>query len=80
MTCRELIAFLGAYLDGSLSRDVRLRFDAHLAASLECTAYLETYRRTVKLAKDAFRDPDGPVPPEVPEDLVKAVLSARRKG
>jgi len=80
VTCRELIDFLGEYLDGELPRDVRLRFDEHLAACPECSAYLETYRRTVKLAKDAFRDPDDPVPEDVPEDLVKAILSARRKA
>lgn len=80
MTCRELIDFLGAYLDGELSEEVRLRFDEHLAACPECSAYLETYRETVKLAKRAFKDPDDPVPADVPEDLVKAILAARRKG
>jgi len=80
MTCRELIDFLGAYLDGELSDEVRRRFGEHLAACPECSAYLETYRATVKLTKGAFRDPDGPVPADVPEDLVKAILAARRKG
>jgi anti-sigma factor RsiW len=80
MTCRELTDFLGAYLDGELSDEVRRRFEEHLAACPECAAYLETYRGTVKLARDAFRDPDAPVPADVPEDLVKAILAARRKG
>ena len=80
MTCRELVDFLGAYLDGEVADEVRRRFEEHLAACPECAAYLETYRETVKLAQDAFRDPDDPVPAEVPEDLVKAILAARRKG
>lgn len=42
MTCRELTDFLGAYLDGELSEKVRRRFDEHLAACPECSAYLET--------------------------------------
>jgi len=42
MTCRELVDFLGAYLDGELSEKVRRRFDEHLAACPECSAYLET--------------------------------------
>jgi anti-sigma factor RsiW len=79
MTCRELNDFLGAYFDGELSRDVRLRFEEHLAACPECSAYLETYRQTVKVARDAFHETDEPVPSDVPEDLVKAILSARRK-
>jgi anti-sigma factor RsiW len=80
MTCRELVNFLGAYLDGELSERVRRRFDEHLAACTECSAYLETYRATVRLARGAFRDLDGPVPADVPEDLVKAILAARKKG
>lgn len=80
MTCRELTDFLGAYLDGELAADVRRRFDEHLAACPECAAYLETYRETVKLAKTAFADPDAPTPASVPEELVQAILRARRKG
>jgi len=80
MTCRDLVDFLGTYLDGGLSEDVRRVFDEHLVACPECAAYVETYRETMSLTKDAFRDPDGPVPATVPEDLVKAILAARRKG
>ena len=80
MTCRDLIGSLGAYLEGDLSPDVGQRFEEHLAGCQECTGYLETYRRTVKLAKDACSDPDGPLPPEVSERLKKAVLAARRKA
>jgi anti-sigma factor RsiW len=67
-------------LDGELSEEVRLRFDEHLAACPKCSAYLETYRATVRLARGAFRDPEGSVLADVPEDLVKAILAARRKG
>src|SRR5215470_4986023 len=49
MTCRELVDFLRAYLDGELSEDVRRRFEENLAACPECAAYLKTYRETVKL-------------------------------
>ena len=80
MTCRELVEFLETYLDGELSDEVGRRFDEHLAACTECAAYLETYRETVKLAKGAFGDLDDPVPADVPEDLVKAILAARRNG
>jgi anti-sigma factor RsiW len=80
MTCRELVDFLGAYLDGELSDEIRRRFDDHLAVCPECATYLETYRETVKLAKAVFRDLDDPVPAGVPEDLVKVILAARRKG
>jgi len=78
MTCHELIEFLSAYVDGELSEDVRFRFDAHVAACPECSAYLKSYEATVKLAK-AARSSDDRVPADVPEDLVKAILAARRK-
>ena len=78
-TCREVIEFLAAYVDGELSEDVRFRFDAHVAACPACSAYLESYEATVKLAKAALSGSDDPVPAEVPEDLVKAILAARRK-
>jgi hypothetical protein len=32
----------------------------------------------VKLGQSAFHDPDAPVPETVPEELVKAILAARR--
>lgn len=79
MTCREFIEFLSSYFDGQLAEDVRLRFDAHLAACPDCAAYLKSYATTVKLAKAAIRGSDDPLPADVPEDLVKAILRARHK-
>lgn len=79
MTCRELVDFLSAYLDGELSSEARIRFDAHLSACPECSAYLRTYEAAVKLAKDACDHPDDPVPADVPEELVRAILKARRE-
>jgi anti-sigma factor RsiW len=79
MTCRELVDFLAGYLEGELSENVRLRFDEHLTACAECGAYLKMYRETVKVARWALEDPDGPVPADVPDDLVKAILAARQR-
>jgi hypothetical protein len=39
-------------------------------------AYLKTYEQTVLLAKASAHDP---VPDEIPEPLVKAIIDARRK-
>ncbi|HXY27604.1 MAG TPA: anti-sigma factor [Acidimicrobiales bacterium] len=38
------------YLEGTLSRRDRRRFEAHLAACPNCTAYLEQIRTTIRLA------------------------------
>ena len=79
MTCPEVIDFLGAYLDGELAEDVRVRFDEHLGGCPECSAYLATYRSAVRFARDAFRGSGESLAADLPEDLVKAILAARRK-
>ena len=78
MTCRELVAFLSAYLDGELAPAERTGFDAHLSGCPECLAYMNTYRATVTLGRAAFAQPGDPVPADVPEELVRAILAARR--
>ncbi len=80
MTCSEFVEFLMEYLDGTLSRDQREVFDAHMNECSSCVTYLDTYRVTVDLGKEVCEDPDGPIPDDVPEDLVAAILAARRKG
>ena len=77
LTCRELAEFLGAYLAGDLSRRERARFEAHLADCPDCAAYLRSYEATIRLARDAFAD--EPVAPSVPEKLVRAILTARKR-
>jgi anti-sigma factor RsiW len=75
MTCRELIDFLDDYLSDALSPDVRAAFDDHLAVCLDCSNYLESYKRTIRLGKAVFASLDDDVPPSVPEDLLKAILA-----
>ena len=78
MKCREFIEFLDDYVDGALPAAQRHFFDEHLAGCLDCQTYLESYKRTVRLGKLALADGDGPVPADVPESLVRAILAARR--
>jgi anti-sigma factor RsiW len=76
MTCRELIEFLDDYMGNGLIAEERQSFEAHLAVCPPCVAYLQTYRRTVELAKTAVRsDP----PAELPSELVAAICAARSK-
>lgn len=78
LTCRELSGFLMDYLDGVLDAATRARFDAHLQICPMCVDYLANYQRAVRLGRDAFAG-DDPVPADVPEELVRAVLAARPK-
>ena len=78
MTCRELADFIADYLSEALPAETRAQFERHLGACSNCGIYLDGYRETVKLGQSAFHDPDAPVPDTVPEELVKAILAARR--
>lgn len=80
MTCQEMVDFLMAYLDGELPGDERERFEVHLRDCPPCEVYLDTYRKTVELGQSVCKGegPDAPVPEDVPEALVAAILAARR--
>ena len=74
ITCQELIDFIMGYLDNELPPDQRAEFDRHMAVCPSCVDYLKTYEKTVLLAKTCA---DDPVPDDVPESLVQAILNAR---
>jgi anti-sigma factor RsiW len=80
ITCRELVEFLDDYLSRLLPEPRRIAFDAHLAACPACVAYMKSYQVTLGLEKAAFNSKENPVPAEVPEELVRAVLTACRRG
>jgi anti-sigma factor RsiW len=50
MVCQEAVELVTDYLDDSLSRRDRRRFEAHLRACPNCTAYVEQIRMTIMLA------------------------------
>jgi anti-sigma factor RsiW len=79
MTCRDFIEFLMDYVAGELSAEERALFDAHLAICPPCVAYLKTYRATIQMGQAALAASEGPVPADVPEELVQAILAARRQ-
>ncbi len=76
MTCREVVEFLMAYDAGELAPDERRAFDAHVADCPPCRRYIAGYRQTIAAAKDACEPRDASPPPE---DLVAAILAARRR-
>lgn len=76
-TCREVAAWLMAYLDRELDPSRRAALEAHLAACDDCVRYLRAYERTVRLARAAGREPDPPA--DVPASLVRSLVAAARK-
>jgi len=77
MTCRELTEFLEHYLAGELPAPVLRVFDHHLTLCVNCVRYVSQYRDTIASGRSAFADLDVPVPDDVPDDLVAAILAAR---
>jgi anti-sigma factor RsiW len=77
VTCREFVEFLLQYLEGELSSSRRGLFDAHLSECPWCVAYLQNYAETIKFGKAALMATKEPVPDEVPDELIEAILAAR---
>jgi len=78
ITCREFIEFLMDYISGELPEDQRSEFVEHLAVCPSCVAYMNTYLHTVELGREAFSDIDAPLPEDVPDELVRAILDAKK--
>ena len=79
LTCQELEDFMVYDIDGRLPDLQRSRFDLHLRLCRDCRRYFEAYKGGITLCQAAFAEPDGSLPEDVPEELVKAILLAREK-
>ncbi|HEY5288305.1 MAG TPA: zf-HC2 domain-containing protein [Solirubrobacteraceae bacterium] len=49
LVCRQVVELITDYLEGTLSRAQRRRFEAHLAGCEHCSEYLEQMRATIRL-------------------------------
>lgn len=79
VTCREFADFLMDYVSGDLPDEVRQAFVDHLELCPNCQRYLESYEESIALGRRAFDDAEAPVPAEVPEELIRAILASRRR-
>jgi len=81
MNCREFTEFLHEYLFGTLPAEERAEFEKHLAECPWCVAYLDSYKKTIRLEKAAFANPEeGSPPADAPEELIQAILHARSRS
>ena len=79
MACKEVIDFLGDYLDRALPWRQRLVFNLHFVLCRHCRRYLASYSETIRLTRAAGREASLEVQP-VPKALLQAILAARRAG
>jgi anti-sigma factor RsiW len=77
MNCREFTEFLHEYLFGNLPAEELAIFEEHLAECPWCTAYLDSYRKTIHLGRSAYASENDPPPADAPEELIDAILKAR---
>ena len=76
LNCREVIEFLMAYLDGELPAARQRVFEGHLGRCPPCVTYIETYRKTIALGRDALADCRDE---SLPEELIAAILAAMKQ-
>ena len=69
LVCRELVELVTDYLEGTLSRRDRARFDAHIAECPNCREYVAQFRETLRLT-GTLREED--VSPEAEAALLEA--------
>jgi anti-sigma factor RsiW len=78
LTCREIIDFVQAFLDGELPPRERTIFELHLKICPDCVNYLRSYETTQRLSKLAAEDELELK--AVPSELVQAILAARKEA
>lgn len=71
MTCRELLRLLYEYVGGELIAEQRQTVEIHVAGCAHCQVVVQTYRHTVRLARQLPRCP--PLPPDVEARLRRAL-------
>ena len=79
VTCKEVLDFLGAYVAGELPAVTVEEFERHLAVCPSCVNYLASYKKMIELSRCVFEPASGaPEADAMPDDLMQAVLAARR--
>ena len=74
LTCKQLIEFLDDYVAERQPAETRAAFEAHLRECPPCVAYLRQYRASLNAARSALT---APAAPAAPEELIRAIMSAR---
>jgi anti-sigma factor RsiW len=67
LVCQQAVELVTDYIEGSMSRADRRRFEAHLSSCPHCTAYLAQMRSTIELT-GRLRSED--LPSQVSEELL----------
>ena len=80
MSCKEVEDFLMDYLDGNLGFCARIHFRLHMLMCPDCSKYIKEYKNTVALGKSIFDHMDDELNEPIPEEILRAIKSARKKS
>ena len=75
VVCATGVELLNDYLEGVLTDDVRAALDAHVAQCERCVAFIDSYRATPRLLREAT---EASLPDDVRQSL-RAFLRAQRQ-
>jgi anti-sigma factor RsiW len=74
VTCLDVHAFLSDWRTGALPDATRDAFARHLEGCANCRAYLDSYEKTIALARGAARDDDASAPRELEEAILDSLM------
>ncbi len=57
-TCKQLLSFLGDYVDGSLGEDLCAVIEKHMQGCNRCQVVVNTLKKTVELYQETAEDED----------------------
>ena len=77
LTCQEVLDFLSDYVEGRLPAAEHARLEEHLAVCPPCVDYLRSFQATLAACR-SLRGSDLAQLPPLPEELVQAIVAARR--
>jgi anti-sigma factor RsiW len=78
ITCAEFETFIQDYYEGELPPEQIELFERHLSLCPQCRASYLGYRRSIELGQRLFADAAAPLPDDVPDHIVAAVVSAMK--
>lgn len=76
LSCRELAEFLDDFVEGRMPEERREVFQLHLDMCPPCVDYLRSYEQTIRMGGHVC---DGSEKEKIPEELVRAILEARKR-
>jgi anti-sigma factor RsiW len=67
LVCQQAVELVTGYLEGTLARADRRRYEAHLAGCPHCTEYLAQMRKTIELTGTLTADD---LTPQMQDDFI----------